>query len=289
VRRAAALLALALLAGCSTGARKDAPTAKPRAAAAQSPCTPGDHEFAGTPLHLPPSTRPDSRLALIIGLHGAGGTGADFESRTGLDDVADAAGVATVYPSAASSRHFWSLNRSSLPDDVPRIAALLDHVQALGCIDPDRVFATGVSNGGGFAARLGCELADRLAGVVPVAGGYRALDRCPPGRRTSLLEMHGLSDHVVPYRGIPPDRKGHVPRFVSRWAQRDGCAPHPQRTHPARGVTRLRYSGCDGGTAVEHVAITGLGHGWVVRGEPADVDANEAILAFIRGKRRASA
>jgi polyhydroxybutyrate depolymerase len=284
-RAATILLAFALVAGCGGVSSDPSPTA--RAAAARSACAPGEHQVAGAPLHLPPGTRPGTRLPLVIGLHGAGGTGADFQARTALDDAADDAGFATVYPSAASSRHFWSLNRAMEPDDVPRIEALLDQLEALGCIDPDRVFATGVSNGGGFAARLGCELADRLAGVAPVAGGYRALDDCPAGRRTSLLEIHGLADDVVPYLGLPPDYKGHVPRFVSRWAQRDGCAANPTRTHPSPGVTRLRYRGCDGGTAVEHVVIEGLRHGWVVRGEPADVDADEAILAFFRGKRRA--
>jgi polyhydroxybutyrate depolymerase len=284
IRRAAPLLlALALVAGCGGSSQ---PPPKARAASAPSPCRPGDQRVAGAPLHLPPQTKPGAPVPLLIALHGAGGTGADFQARVGLDDDADDAGFATVYPSAASSRHFWSLNRAAQPDDVPRIAALLDQLQAQGCIDPDRVFATGVSNGGGFAARLGCELADRLAGVAPVAGGYRALDSCPAGKRTSLLEIHGLADHVVPYFGVPPDYKGHVPRFVSRWAHRDGCAPGPKRTHPSRGVTHLTYRGCDGGTAVEHVAIEGLGHGWVVKGEPADVDANRAILAFFRGKRR---
>jgi len=63
-------------------------------------------------------------------------------------------------------------------------------------------------------------------------------------------------------------------------------AGDPYLVVPSLRVTHLRYRGCDGGTAVEHVAIEGLRHGWVVRGEPADVDANQAILAFFRGKRR---
>jgi polyhydroxybutyrate depolymerase len=288
-RAAPVLVAVALAAGCggqSGAAAVTPPPQKPRAAAVPTACRPGDRQVAGAPLHLPPGTRPGVKLPLVIALHGAGGTGAGFQADVGLDDDADAAGFATVYPSAGSSRHFWSLNHATQPDDVARIAVLLGRLQALGCIDADRVFATGVSNGGGFAARLGCELAGRLAGVAPVAGGYRALDDCPAGRRTSLLEIHGLADHVVPYYGRAPDHKGHVPRFVSRWAHRDGCAPGAQRTHPTRGVTDLRYRGCDGGTAVEHVAIEGLRHGWVVRGEPADVDANQAILAFFRGKRR---
>jgi polyhydroxybutyrate depolymerase len=273
------VLGLTVAAGCGNAGG---------ASFAPSSCVPGDRQIAGVSLHLPPAARAGMRLPLVIGLHGAGGTGADFEGRTGLSDLGDEEGFATVYPTAASSRHFWSLNRAASQDDVPRIEAMLDAIETLGCTDPDRVYATGVSNGGGFAARLGCELSDRLAAVAPVAGGYRALDRCPAGRRTSLLEIHGLADHVVPYRGIAPDFKGNVPRFVDRWARRDGCPAHPVRTHPSRGVTRLRYRGCEDRTAVEHVAIAGLDHGWVVKGEPANVDANEEIWRFFRGRRRAA-
>jgi len=280
VRRATAglVIGLAVATGCGSGGG---------ARAAPSACVPGDREIAGVPLHLPPAARAGARVPLVIGLHGAGGTGDDFDARTGLSKYGDDHGFATVFPTAASSRRFWSLNRAASPDDVPRIEALLDAIETLGCTDSDRVYATGVSNGGGFAARLGCQLADRVAAVAPIAGGYRALDRCPPDRRASLLEMHGLADHVVPYRGVPPDFKGNVPRFVARWARRHGCAPRPAGTHPSRGVTRLRYRDCDDGIAVEHIAIAGLDHGWVVKGEPADVDANEEIWRFFRGRRRA--
>jgi poly(3-hydroxybutyrate) depolymerase len=126
-------------------------------------------------------------VPLVIGLHGAGGTGEEFDGASASRQYGDEQGFATVFPTAASSRRFWSLNRAASPDDVPRIEALLDAIEALGCTDPDRVYATGVSNGGGFAARLGCELSDRIAAVAPVAGGYRALDaaRAPGARRCS--------------------------------------------------------------------------------------------------------
>ena len=67
-----------------------------------------------------------------------------------------------------------------LPDDVVFTRALLDLVATRTCVDPARVYATGVSNGGGLAARLGCALADRLAAVAPVAGGYSSLPACRP-------------------------------------------------------------------------------------------------------------
>src|SRR4029077_11634692 len=118
---------------------------------------------------------------------------------------------------AGSSRHFWSLNAKMPPDDVGSVKALLPRAETAACADPARIFATGVSNGGGFAARVGCELAGTIAAVAPVAGGYRALDPCPDGRHTSVLEIHGSADHVVPYAGRPPDGAGAVAGFLAGW------------------------------------------------------------------------
>ena len=128
---------------------------------------------------------------------------------------------------------------------MPRIEALLDAIEALGCTDPDRVYATGVSNGGGFAARLGCELADRHRGR---RAGRRRLPRARPlpagpAHVAARDPRPGRPRRALP-RASPPDFKGNVPRFVARWARRDGCSParsHPPvtRRHPP-ALPRLR-------------------------------------------------
>src|SRR5207244_2457316 len=131
-----------------------------------------------------------------------------------------------------ATRHYWSLKAATHPDDVARVKALLPQAMTAACVDPKRIYATGVSNGGGFAARIGCELAGTVAAVAPVAGGYRSLDPCPDGRRTSVLEIHGTSDSVVPYAGRPPDAAGAVVGFLAGWVRRDGCSGRPVQTRP---------------------------------------------------------
>ena len=71
----------------------------------------------------------------------------------------------------------------SVKDDIAFIGALLDAVEQSVCVDASRVYATGVSNGGGMVARLACELSDRLAAIAPVAGGPYAI---ASGRRMIL-------------------------------------------------------------------------------------------------------
>jgi polyhydroxybutyrate depolymerase len=253
--RAVALLALAVLAAGCGGAQ--------RTGAAAGGCLgPGNHWFGDALLHVPPA--PARERPLVVAFHGYTQTGGTFAQYSGLPAFADRHRFAVLFPTAARNR-FWSLNRRVSPDDVPRVAKLLDRVEPLACVDRARVYATGVSNGGGFTARVGCELSDRFAAVAPVAGGYSALDPCPPSHRVSMLEIHSLDDQVVPYRGRGPDHAGNVPRFVAGWARRDGCSGAPPR--------------CPDGLAVEHIVVRGEPHSWYEH-------SNERVWRFFRDKRR---
>jgi polyhydroxybutyrate depolymerase len=240
-------------------------------------------------LHVPRTA--SAPLALVIAFHGARGNGPGFARESGLSSTADRHGFAVLYPTAGSAGHFWSLNRSMRPDDIARLRALLPQAMRAACGDPRRVYATGVSNGGGFAARVGCEMAGTVTAIAPVAGGYRALDDCPGGRRTSVLEIHGTADHVVPYTGRGPQREGDPQDFVTDWARRDGCAVATVETHPRPGAHRLRHRHCPAGLAAEHIRLDGTVHGWpdaeqpVRLHNPSGLQTNEVIWRFFTSVR----
>src|SRR4051812_41130576 len=260
----------------------DDPADPPRpAAAAIEQCVPraGDQTLAGNALlHVPAGRTP---VALVLAFHGAGGDGPGMAGYSGLSATADKHGFAVLYPSAAAHR-FWELNRKMGTRDIDALKALLPTALTAACVDATHVFATGVSNGGGFAARVGCELP--VAAIAPVAGGYRALDPCPSSARTSVLEIHGTADTVVPYNGQAPDYAGSVPRYLRGWARRDNCG-RPVTSHPRRGLTILRYR-CAAGRAINHLKLAGTDHGWPGAGppfprhNPTGLNANEAIWAF---------
>jgi polyhydroxybutyrate depolymerase len=170
----------------------------PRARAAED-CrpAPGNRLLGDALVHVPP--HPTAPLPLVIAFHGSHGYGPSFPRESGLSETADHYGFAVLYPTAGGSTRFWSLNRSMHPDDVALLRALLPQAEAAACVDRTRIYATGVSNGGGFTARVGCEMSDTIAAIAPVAGGYKALDPCPDGHRTSVLEIHGDADRVVPF------------------------------------------------------------------------------------------
>jgi len=272
-RRLRLLLAFAALVALSVAALVAYdPTDPPQTAAAATDCVakPGDQRLGDTLLHIPPKPP----VGLVLAFHGAGGTGDGFAGATGLSDAADGHDFAVLYPSAAAHQ-FWSLNDKMGTTDLDNLRALLPQAFALACTD--RVFATGVSNGGGFAARVGCELDDVVA-IAPVAGGYRALDRCPSTARASVLEVHGTADHVVPYRGKKPDYAGSVPRYLAGWAKRDGCTGKPTSRRETKVVTHLRYPRCANGLAVEHLRLADVDHGWPDKNW--GLDTNTAVLSF---------
>jgi polyhydroxybutyrate depolymerase len=240
---------------------------------AHEPCpalSPGDHVLRIATsegermvrLHAPRSAyRP---RPLVLALHGAGQTGADFARDTGFSRLADREGFLVAYPSAAGPHAFWNMSGQVAggPNDVEALERSLDQLERAACVDRARVFVTGVSNGGGMAARLGCELSERLAGIAAVAGGYKALPPCRPERPLPVLEIHGTGDQVVPYRGQPPDYRGSVARWLARWRRIDGCRGQAARLVPATGVTELAWRRCSARTSVEHVRLDGAAHGW---------------------------
>jgi polyhydroxybutyrate depolymerase len=242
-------------------------------------------------VHVPPHPG-RVKLPLLLVFHFAGGPASAMEASTGLSKLADRKRFIAVYPNAARPNHFWNISSAaSRADDVGFVRDLLDNLGSQVCFDPARVYATGVSNGGGMAARVGCDLSDRVAAVAPVAGGYSTLPGCSRPLRASLLEIHGTGDPIVPYTGHGPSRAGDVMTFVRQWAAADGCGTKPARSKPARDAVRLDWPGCRSGTRIAHIRLLAFGHGWpggpgpVFRGNDSSFPANRVIWRFLSAQR----
>lgn len=284
----AALAALIGACGAENGAPVRAAQTATSAQAAPSCPAAGLTELDGGFIRTPAGARPGATPLIVLVMPGGRG---DREDRLGLARAASRRGYAVLYPTRAGGG-FWTLNRAQGTGDVENVSALLARVVAAGCVDLDRISITGVSNGAGMATRLSCELPATFAAVVPVAAGYRALDRCPQTARASFLAIHGSADIVVPYNGKKPGREGSVPRYTGRRAKIDGCGGS-RVTRPRKLVTRIAYRGCDAGLRVEILRLSGTDHGWPGAGpplpdhNPSGVSATSELLRFVSGARRA--
>ncbi len=215
--------------------------------------------------HRPPGFRPG--LPVVLAFHGGGGTAAGMARISGLDAVADQHDFVVVYPQGVGNS--WAGGKGDTPadtagvDDVGFTAALIDHLAAEDGIDTRRVFATGLSSGGFMTQRLGCQLADRIAGIAPVAATLigTIAQTCAPSRAMPVLEIQGTADPLVPYAGGHVRGRGpggnptlSAPATIAHWASVNGCATSPQtadatrrraRRHrrPHRHLHRVRRAG----------------------------------------------
>jgi polyhydroxybutyrate depolymerase len=221
-------------------------------------------------LHLPSTYQSKLKTALVLSFHGHGSTAILQEEQTGLSQLADLRHFIAVYPQGVigpDGQTGWNTARKKDPsvDDVGFVDRLLGTLQRSFCIDPERIYATGFSNGGGMTATLACEFSGRIAAFAPVAGDYYPQPSgCHPNHPVSLLEIHGTADTVNAYGGSADLRYPAVGAWLATWAQRDGCTVEPIVTEVGHGVTLQKWSSCSGNVVIMHYRLAGVGHIWPV-------------------------
>lgn len=150
--------------------------------------------------------------ALVFVLHGSMGDGEQARRGTfhAFDVLADREGFVVVYPDGYE-RH-WNGCRAAGPyaantenvDDIAFFASLVEHFAATHGIDAQRVYATGISNGGHMAYRLALEAPHLVAAVAPVAASLPAdanLACAKSGRPVAVLVLNGTDDPMNPDAG----------------------------------------------------------------------------------------
>ncbi len=266
-------------------------------------------------LHVPPSLRAGVPAALVFVLHGGGGTGWGIERSTGFSQMADRSGFIAVYPDAVERN--WNDGRGDLQirsqregiDDVGFISTVITLLSHEYRIDPRRVFATGISNGGFMSQMLAARLADRIVAIAPVSAGMgpAVAASLQPGAPVSVLVMNGTQDPLVPYGGGPVVRnRGETistDEIVRTWVAANRCAGDPvvtqlPDTDPSDGtrVTKTAYLECAQRSVVVLYRIEGGGHTWpggrqylpraIVGRVSRDINANDVIWAFFASHPR---
>ena len=222
-------------------------------------------------LYVPKSYDPARPTPLVVSLHGAGLWGAVQMEMSRWNAVADEQGLLVVYPSGRGGRgpRVWRAGQEgSSAKDIRFIAKLIDTLKASYNIDPARIYADGLSNGGGMAFLLSCTLSDRIAAIGLVASAqFLPWSGCTDPRPVPMIAFHGTEDRFTPYHGgqswVAPDHRfPSIPGFTARWALRNRCRPDPFESAVAPDVSRREYTGCADGADVVLYTIHGGGHTW---------------------------
>jgi len=263
-----------------------------------------------------PQMLPSGPVPLLVALHGGLGSAEQFAANSGYDGLAEANGVVVVYPDGigaladGAGARTWNggyccgaAARAEV-DDVGFVRLVLDQLARELPLDPDRIFATGHSNGAILAYRLACELADRIA-AIGVQAGSLGVDACTPRRPVSVFHLHGTADTNHPIGGGTGTGVAGVAfrparAAVEALATADACPTPPVgSTDPTNGdLVVTTWSPCRAGTAVRLVAVTGATHAWMggtptsdraaaLVGTPYDrLDAGRAIWSFLAAHPR---
>jgi polyhydroxybutyrate depolymerase len=229
-------------------------------------------------LYVPKSYDRSKATPLIISIHPAATWGAVEKNMTHWNDLADQHGFIVVYPNGSgaffdgftSGPHVWPGGRISLPRDIRFISELIDKLESEYNIDPNRIYADGISNGGGMAFALSCNLSDRIAAVGTVAAAHIGPWECRDSKPVPTMVFHGTADKFAPYLGgsspIAPRPFANIPDWTARVAQRNQCKGSPVETRVSPHVRRLAYTNC--AADVVFYTIEGGGHTWPSGGKP---------------------
>lgn len=271
-------------------------------------------------IHFPPGFSKSKPAPLVLALHGGGGKARRFDqSATGgtLTVEADKRGVVLVFPQGINKQ--WCDGRTEILktkkvyDDVGFISGIIDAMVNKYGIDPNRVYATGLSNGGFMSVRLAMDLSDKIAAVAPVAASIsKAIKKKTPKLPISIMFVNGTDDPVVPFEG------GVVGLFkfgrgrgeilstsasIEFFRHHNGCGKEPEKykfldKDPKDGtsVEIEKYICNKNGTEVILVKVIGGGHTWpggkqylkprFVGVVSRDINASKMILDFFLSHSR---
>jgi polyhydroxybutyrate depolymerase len=217
-------------------------------------------------------------------LHGGGGNAEGAVKMTGFDAVADQHGFIAVYPNGTGRKHplmnavgkgeFLTWNAGTCcsyasehqVDDVGFIRAMVADVEKAHAVDPKRVYATGISNGGMMSYRLACEASDVFAAIGPVSAVLE-ISPCKPSQAVAIIHIHGAKDENVPLNGgVGAKQLGTkevrkpVQDTIDFWVKADGCSTTVKSEQP--GVNQMSYGVCKAGTDIDYYVIQDGEHAW---------------------------
>jgi len=261
-------------------------------------------------VHVPKSFDSAKPVAVVLAFHGGGSNAAQMVHFSGLDEKGDEAGFLAVFPNGTGrTEQFLTWNAGNCCgyaqhekiDDVEFVRRLLDDLAHVANVDADRIYATGMSNGGMMAYLLAAELSDRIAAIAPV-GGPMGTKECHPKRPVPVMHFHGADDKFAPFQGGRGERSLSQTEFFSVehsigcWVKANGCRGEPviseERVNVADGtrVTRKAWLDGKGGAEVVLFEIAGAGHTWPGRKPPLlylgkstqNLSANDAMWEFFK-------
>ncbi len=166
-------------------------------------------------------------------------------------------------------------------DDVGFFRALVAQLKSSANIDEDKVFATGLSNGGAMSLHLGCEATDLFAAIAPLGYILGEDHNCQPSKPLPVINFMTPTDQLVNIRGgavgpvsfidekfphlltlLPPNlqiRTLSMEDSQQVWRDNNGCSTTKTEVYRKGKSYCITYGECTSGAPVTSCVLDGKG------------------------------
>ena len=233
-------------------------------------------------LYIPETYDPTSPTPLVVNLHGRLSSASSQAYTSDFNTIADREGFIVLYPNAIDTEwtYLYGVAPAIQHNDEEFLGTLIDDISQDLNIDANRVYVTGLSNGGFMVGRLACTMRDRFAAFAAVAATAQPnidiICEDADSDPAPIMYIHGTADTIVPAQGLKyASEDGGEPYYVSLpmqttmawWAFHNGCdnsfeIENLPIVDPETETRIARINNCpEDAPAILYVVIGG-GHVW---------------------------
>ena len=255
-------------------------------------------------VYTPAVSSPD-KLPVLISLHGRLGTGDGMMKFADFRPIADKEKFIIVCPDGIDRS--WNDGRETPAhkkgiNDIKFIDQLITYILNTYHANEQRIYVTGMSNGGFMTSRLACELSNRIAAIAVVGASMDKGMEYHPVKPMPAMYIQGTKDPLVPYNGGTMKGAGgeiysHTD-ILKLWAETAHCQDNldltnlPDSVNDGTSIKKERYSNPATGIKIVGYSVINGGHTWpggtqylpkfIVGTVSHNINACEAIWAFFK-------
>lgn len=248
-------------------------------------------------IYTPTTITDNDEAPVLFALHGYGSSAETHKAYTMHEPFANTNKAIVVYAQGykletalTSSSSHWNVGAwtiGSTVDDIDFINTIIDLIDDKAAINKNRIYSSGMSNGGFMSYNLACNLSSRIAAIVSVTGSFSAemLADCNPEHPTPVMQIHGTLDPTVPFNGNSALGMVPIETTLEFWADYNLCNPVPEISvidffDLGMSVDHKVYKECQNNVQVELFKSSGMDHTWPIE-SIYGIGATKEIWSFI--------
>ena len=212
-------------------------------------------------MHLPKNFDFEDVYPVIFFLHGKGGKMEQFPRI--LQKFVNTHRFVGIYPQGYLNS--WNLGKEpSKANDIYFIASIVENLEKVQKIKSVNYFAVGFSNGGGLVNKLVLEtnIFNSVAVLVSQLT-EELLNKSKTVNKTSVLQINGLKDKIVPFRG-GKTKMGHkffsALKSIEHWAKLSNCEKNQTQFDTAFGNKIYEFPNCQKSQNIMLLEVKKSGH-----------------------------